>query len=315
MRLTIRSLLVTTVVLVMTRPVAAQFTPFRPLPPSAPLFPTSYETCDAYEKQWTTLRKWISDQHSACLKGADGQSEAGTTCTVAACQSLHEQMSSVGRAEVRACRKAVAEHLEEKRRQEEAAREREREQQEAARRAAEDAGVVELVEQRAQRVEDDQRGAHLLDRVGDLADDAGQVVTAHLGHLGAVQGGVQQDELAGGDEGGNVPAEALSDALDRMSTVGVIERRTSPTATRPIEEYRFAHSQDSHYSQSSSTPAPETGLSRATQGNNANNANDANDAAWLDELKESRESTTPEQTPMRRPPVDDEWVGGEEGIL
>lgn len=110
----------------------------------------------------------------------------------------------------------------------------------------------------------------------------------------------------------NVPAEALSDALDRMSTVGVIERRTSPTATRPIEEYRFAHSQDSHYSQSSSTPAPETGLSRATQGNNANNANDA---AWLDELEESRESTTPEQTPMRRPPVDDEWVGGEEGIL
>jgi hypothetical protein len=57
--------------------------------------------------------------------------------------------------------------------------------------AAEDAGVVELVEQGAQRIEDDHLRPDLADRVGDLADDAGEVEAARLLDQRPVHRGVE----------------------------------------------------------------------------------------------------------------------------
>lgn len=72
----------------------------------------------------------------------------------------------------------------------------------------------------------------------------------------------------------NVPAEILSDALDGLTAAGAIERRTIPTASRPIEQYRFARFAYSHYSHYSDSPSTEMAAIHPNGGDNANNAND-----------------------------------------
>jgi hypothetical protein len=78
----------------------------------------------------------------------------------------------------------------------------------------------------------------------------------------------------------NVTPDDLTTALHRLAGAGEIKQRITQTATKPAEEYRFAHSHYSHYSSHRSPASPNT----------ANNAK-----------CETRH--------------DDEWAGGEEGIL
>jgi hypothetical protein len=80
-----------------------------------------------------------------------------------------------------------------------------------------------------------------------------------------------------------VPAESLSEALEQLVAAGTIERRTVPTATKPIDQYRIRISHFSHDS-------ADSGINSAAGGEIAK--------------KEKCESGR-----------DDEWAGGEEGVL
>jgi hypothetical protein len=105
------------------------------LTPLPPIAPRSQDECDALEAAWQQIREGVAAQHAACLDATKDQrcaADGVTGCTCQSCAPYHNS-SSLGRADVDACRTAVREYERARAIAERLAREREEE----ARRAAE----------------------------------------------------------------------------------------------------------------------------------------------------------------------------------
>jgi hypothetical protein len=106
--------------------------------PASPVFPTSMAQCDKFKSDYDKYAKQISEQHQDCLNThSSGSAKAAKkpepkeTCSVPACQALHNRMNSAfstGSVEVAACRQKVQKILDDQ-----AAK---KQQQDAAARAA-----------------------------------------------------------------------------------------------------------------------------------------------------------------------------------
>ena len=130
----------------------------RRLPTGVPS-PRSYAECDALQQRWALLAIQASGDHSECLATKHEGEGGGATCSVAHCQSLHDEMNSFGsgqyarmrRAQVNECRRAVASVEEaERKSREQAGREAQ---------AARDAERRRILEEEQRRADHQRRAA------------------------------------------------------------------------------------------------------------------------------------------------------------